>query len=813
MRINFLGRKDPDAGSIADVQPEALLAVRLTPVEAAAKAAPYLAVVRWIVGIVIFLVPLFFLPWTSNILEVNKQILLVGCAGVALIVWLLGVIVSGRMRFRPTLLDGPVLAVLGATAVAAIFSLGWYRSVFGTSVGRSESLISIIAFTILYFAAVNVFDDYGNIIRKVLSASITIALAYGVLQMFGVFISPLAATATRAFTSAGSLNALGIAAAILLPLLITTRLRSERIPWLDGRPLGVLLAILILAVMNWWVLWLVAFAGLLAVIAWDSVAVTLARRKGEGFTMARFLVPMSVIVVGVFLLIVHFGFPAVKKHIPVEIAPNFSFSADVTRSVIQEDLMTGYGPEQFSLAFDRYGAARLANTNLSGAKFFDSTAQIFNFVVQGGLLMALAILFLFVSVGRALVRYRDAVRNHDSRTSEVSGIFASSVAALVAVCVYPFNVTLMLVLYALLVVLALAVSTEEPRVVSIEEKPTYSLASSLGFIVGLIGVLTGLYFISVNYAADAQYAQASRTKNNDAVIDRLTQAIGWNGNDDRYYRSLSQATLVQASQEINRPADAGDTQRTTRIQNALSSAIALAKRATEINPREADNWSNLATIYQNLLGLVQGVDKLAEDAYTQASQLRPGDPAFFNQIGSLYLIKADLVRQIARSAGAQADQLNQEADRSLGQAEQYFRKAIDAADSFGLAIYNLAIVYDRQGRINDSIKQLEKILPYNTDQPAILFELGLLYYRANRKNEAFGAFDRAVVLSPEFANARWYLALLYEERRDLPSAIAQLEKILETNKDNQTVLVKLQELQKGKTEIPPGKITDQKPLH
>ena len=94
------------------------------------------------------------------------------------------------------------------------------------------------------------------------------------------------------------------------------------------------------------------------------------------------------------------------------------------------------------------------------------------------------------------------------------------------------------------------------------------------------------------------------------------------------------------------------------------------------------------------------------------------------------------------------------------------------------------------------------------------FELGLLYYRAGRKNDAFNALQRAVFLAPDYANARWYLALIYEERKDLDPAIEQLERILsaEVNKNNQLVISKLQDLRAGRTKIPPGNVLDQQPI-
>ena len=83
-----------------------------------------------------------------------------------------------------------------------------------------------------------------------------------------------------------------------------------------------------------------------------------------------------------------------------------------------------------------------------------------------------------------------------------------------------------------------------------------------------------------------------------------------------------------------------------------------------------------------------------------------------------------------------------------------------------------------------------------------------------RKDKALNELQRAVLLSPDFANARWYLALIYEERSNFDSAIEQLEKIIniEANKENAEVAAKLEQLKNGKKTIPPKKIIDQKPL-
>src|ERR1700741_4462733 len=93
----------------------------------------YNQIVQTILCALAFLMPLWYLPATAGPLEFNKQLLLVIGVSVALIVWLLGAVVSGKILIRTSPLDLGVLAVLASTALASVFSVVWSRSVFGIS--------------------------------------------------------------------------------------------------------------------------------------------------------------------------------------------------------------------------------------------------------------------------------------------------------------------------------------------------------------------------------------------------------------------------------------------------------------------------------------------------------------------------------------------------------------------------------------------------------------------------------------------------------------------------------------------------------
>ena len=823
MDSNFLDGGEVDVTTVSYDNPD-----YISPDEAAltgreTQETIYSKACRWFLMAGVFLLPLFFLPWSTGILEFNKQILLIGLSGASLILWLLHVVISGQLSWRANPLDKGIAAFLLAVSLSTIFSLARFKSLFGLTGSLSDSLVVVIALSIFYFGIVNIFDDKGSKVRTYLGYSLFLVLLYGVLNMFGLQIfkylniSIFSFAMSKAFNTVGSINALGMIAAVALPLFHKVNLsvfQSLKFKGLNIGKIGTILAVAVLIILNWWVLWVVAIAGMAMMIALESLNVSKFKSlnsKGEEFKstrMSKFLLPMTVIVLGVFLMVVNFNLDFLKNDFPIEVAPSFSLSADIAQSVLKKSMAFGYGPENFSLAFDQYGAGNLANTTLSSAKFFDSTSQALNWAVQGGLVVLAALAFLLWLIGRSMFKSLKVSEFKDGDIGVLSGI----AALMVGMFLYPFNLTLMFVTYVMMGLMAVSLWGDEKKLFNVEERASTSLISSLGFIGGLILVLVGSYFGATLYVSDIKYSQALTSKDMDKTVLLLNEAINWNSQDDRYYRASSQVALALFSAELNKKGS--DADRTAKIQNYLASAINLAKRATEVAPRESNNWSNLGNVYQNLMGFVDGVEKLAEDSYLKAAELRPGDASFYNNIGNMYLAKSDLSRQLAAGSGANAAKFQQEVMPSLVKAEENFKKAIELSDSFGLAIYNLGAVYDRMGKVREAIVQLEKIAPYNSNQPTIAFELGLLYYRDNQKDKAFTQLQRAVLLSPDFANARWYLALLYEERGDIPNAIDQMQKILSTdaNKGNQVVLTKLNELQLGKKTIPPQKVIDQKPL-
>ena len=77
---------------------------------------------KWSIYLLIFLLPIFFLPWNANfldsILDFNKQALLLVLVLVSLVSWLLKSLSEGKIRLNLSILNVPVLLYVLVMAIS-----------------------------------------------------------------------------------------------------------------------------------------------------------------------------------------------------------------------------------------------------------------------------------------------------------------------------------------------------------------------------------------------------------------------------------------------------------------------------------------------------------------------------------------------------------------------------------------------------------------------------------------------------------------------------------------------------------------------
>jgi len=94
--------------------------------------------------LLVFLLPLFFLPFSFEAFEFNKQYLLFFLVSIGLFSWIAKmVLVDKEIRFKRSPLDIFILAFLFTAILSAIFSVDKSSSLFGFYGRFSDGLIGL----------------------------------------------------------------------------------------------------------------------------------------------------------------------------------------------------------------------------------------------------------------------------------------------------------------------------------------------------------------------------------------------------------------------------------------------------------------------------------------------------------------------------------------------------------------------------------------------------------------------------------------------------------------------------------------------
>jgi O-antigen ligase/Tfp pilus assembly protein PilF len=138
-------------------------------------------------AVLFFFVPLVLWPFTSEVFEFNKMVLVYILTTLIAGVWAVKCIIEKKFIFRRTLLDIPLLVFFGTQLISTFLSIDFYTSVFGYYSRFNGGITSTICYLLLYWAFVSNFDkDKALKLIKIWLASAVLVSIYGVLEHFGI---------------------------------------------------------------------------------------------------------------------------------------------------------------------------------------------------------------------------------------------------------------------------------------------------------------------------------------------------------------------------------------------------------------------------------------------------------------------------------------------------------------------------------------------------------------------------------------------------------------------------------------------------
>lgn len=132
------------------------------------------------------LTPLIWLPATSELFEFNKMVFVYLMTVVVATAWFLKMVSIKTLLVKRTPLDIPLLLFLLANILSTIFSIDPHTSIWGYYSRLNGGLVSIISYTVLYYALVSNLhkEEAVNTIKAALLGGVAVAL-YAIPEHFG----------------------------------------------------------------------------------------------------------------------------------------------------------------------------------------------------------------------------------------------------------------------------------------------------------------------------------------------------------------------------------------------------------------------------------------------------------------------------------------------------------------------------------------------------------------------------------------------------------------------------------------------------
>ena len=752
----------------------------------------------------VFLMPLFWLPWTNEVYEFNKQYLLVFLVGLALLAWLVKmIVVQKRFVLRRTPLDIWILLFMAVMVLSAVFSIDKISSWFGFYGRFSDSMVGLLALGLMYFVVVNnVSKKWGLSLEKILrlflfSVWLVVIIAY--LSIFGLWSKipglPQVMLSKSFNPMSGSFEGLAVFLAAVIALLVGMFLQRTKLPIVHS--LLFVLAIVLLLLIDFWAAWLVLGIVMLLLLFF-AFWTRLFKKRVNLLILPIILVLISVVGLTGFLAKVkaQSGSEFLSSSLPQEIILDYQTAGTVFWQTLKEEPVFGSGPGTFLANFTKFKPKEFNQSQFWNIRFDKGPSHLMEMVGTSGILGILSylllinvfLLIILVFFSRKKLTALKGDNQHPISDSRhpilVLPLILVWLSLLLAQFVYVQNTVLAFFFWffmALAVVVWQGVQDKYRKIsFSFKKLPEVGLVINVLLLL-LVFALLGLFYMGGRfYLAEIRFRQPA--VDNQQLIQNLEETVNLNGYRESYRRGLSQVYLIGAWAEAGKSSEEQNVQ---LLQSLATGSIQQARLASSLSPNLVMPWENLGAIYRDSQGIVGGTMPFALEAFAKAAELEPSNPFFFRERCRLNLISEE---------------------RDWQETINYCQKAIDLKPNYLDAHIQLALVYEQKGDLEEAVKRLrgalDKLRGVSFQRGSslagaaaeIYFQLGRVYFNLNQIDEAVNMFEQSVIVMPEHANARYALALSYQANGRIEDALTQYQIVNQLVPGNEEVMARIQQL-------------------
>jgi len=737
-----------------------------------------------VLGIVLFLAPIFFIPSVSIPFALGKSSLLLYGTAIALVLWMVARLKDGIFQAPKSWFYASSLLVALSYLVSALVSgnravsLGGQAFELGTAAFIIASLVFFALVPLLVKTKERIFSGYLALLAAFLVTGLfhVLRFAFGSdFLSFGIFTSPSA-------NLIGKWNDLSI----FLGLVSLSSLFALELATL-GKKVKILsyiaffgsLALLVVA--NFQSVWIV-----LALFSLVFFVYQLSFKKVSGESGRRLpALTLTALVLSVFFVFAGSNLGSLASNAlgisQVEVRPSWGATTEITTSSLSSNPVFGVGPNRFSTEWLLSKPDGINNTLFWNVDFNYGIGFIPSMIVTTGIVGALALLVFLVlylmSVAKALVSEGSSPV---SRYLVLSTLFGSLYLWIFSIIYVPSQALWVLTLG--MTGLFVAALREDGKLsmgsVSISERPALSFISVLFTILALIGTLSFAYYTSTKTLANVYFQRGVSSLQSGGTLDageaELVKAVSLS-ESPLYYRVLSELYLARLNQLFaDQKISQADAQ--AKFQSLLATAIQSSQRAIALDGTDYQNYLSLGRVFEAVVPLnISGAYDNAKSAYNDALSRNPKSPEI-----ELVLARLEVTHK----------------DNTA--ARTHVEKAIAEKPDYADAIFLLSQIDIAEGNITKAIESVRSVATLSPNDAGVFFQLGLLYYNEKDYQNSTAALERAVALSPQYANAQYFLGLSYYQIGEKDKAITEFQNLVKTNPDNTEIQAILANLEAGK---------------
>ncbi|KND48320.1 MAG: Tfp pilus assembly protein PilF [Parcubacteria bacterium C7867-003] len=750
----------------------------------------------WVLLAVTALIPIFFLPISFISTQFGTSLLFSFGVIVSAVLYIVSGIVNGSLD-----LPKPAKYVLGFSAVVPVvyflsgIYLGFSRmAFFGYTFDISTVGFILLAFVYMFLVSV-LFRDK----KKMVQAYTAFGVSSVIFALF-VLIRIFAGADTLSFglftvttaTMLGSWNNIAVLFGIGVILSLIT-LDMVRVSKLMKVLLfvGLVVSLFFVSLVNFTLVWgvLAVCSFILILYKMFSANTSFAPVQSWKSRLARVsVVPLVVLVLS--LVFVFWGNAGIYlagklKATNIEVRPSLSTTLNIAKSTLKERPLFGSGPNTFVTQWLTYKPADIVTSVFWDTDFTNGIGLIPTFTVTTGLVGLLSwLLFLgfyvYLGIKSIFVRSEDSLVNY----LITSSFFVSLFLWVVNFAYVPSTAMFVLAFFFTGLFFASIYLAGIIPVVNrqFNTSPKLGFVSSLVMVASLVAVVSlgyGLFRSSLSlwYFQKSSFA-LNTSKDSKASEEYMLKAIVAVPNDI-YYRSLSEVQIYQLNEILSQdPKNVKPEELQKQFSDGLTKAITSAITSTERDPSNYLNWVSLGRVYDAVSVPqlnIAGAYESAQIAYIEALKKNPKNPGILMLLARLAVNRND-----------------------LKQAEGYAQQAIQLKNNYLDAYFLLSQIEVANGNIAGAVRSVTAASIIDPTNPAIFFQLGLLKYNQGDFNGAITALEKATEMTPDYANAKFFLGLSYEATKQREKAIKQFEDLSVSNPDSKEVEQILSNLRAGK---------------